>query len=71
MANRKSIGTFDKKIEKLKATILKKENEIKVLKEQVKSLEGEKKQKEIEDLQKMISTSGKSIEEIREFVSRK
>lgn len=68
MAGRKSIGTFDKKIEKLKTAIEKKEDEIKRLKAQIKDLEEEKKQKELEDLRELISASGKTISEVKELI---
>lgn len=71
MASRKSIGIFDKKIQKLKETIQKKEDDLKGLREQLKEMENEKRQKEIEDLRDMIAGSDKSLDDIRTFITGK
>lgn len=57
-------------LEKINETIAVKEEELKSLKAQRKELEAQKKQEDLSELYELISASGKSMEEVKELLSK-
>lgn len=69
MARKKTNLTTTERIAQIEADISAKEAEIKELKAQRKALLEQKKQEDIEEIYKMISESGKSLEEVKNLLS--
>ena len=67
---KRHFATVEEKLAQLDSDIAKKEEELKTLKEKRKELLDKKKQKDLNDIYKLVSQSGKSLEEIKELLSK-
>lgn len=68
MANRRKNLTISERLEYLESEISAKENELKTLRSQKKELLEQKKMEDMEELYRMISESGKTIEDVRNIL---
>lgn len=69
MARRKQLSVTER-IAQVEAQIVQKEEELKALKAERKNLREEKKKEDMEEIYQLISLSGKSVEEVKELLSR-
>lgn len=69
MARRKQLSITER-IAQVEAQIIQKEEELKALKAERKTLLEEKKKEDMEEIYQIISESGKSVEEVKELLSR-
>lgn len=69
MARRKQLSVTER-IAQAEAQIIQKEEELKTLKAERKALLEEKKKEDMEEIYQIISESGKSVEEVKELLSR-
>lgn len=69
MAKRRGLST-EKKITQTKEAIAVKEEEIKELKAQMKELMAQKKKEDLEELYQILTESGKSIEEVKDMLTK-
>ena len=68
MANRRKNLTISERLEYLENEIAAKEAELKTLRTQKKELLEQKKMEDMEELYRMISESGKTIEDVRNIL---
>lgn len=68
MANRRKNLTISERLEYLESEISAKENELKTLRSQKKELLEQKKMEDMEELYRMISESGKTIDDIKNML---
>ena len=69
MARRKQLSVTER-IAQVEAQIVQKEEELKALKAEHKALLEEKKKEDMEEIYQIISESGKSVEEVKELLSK-
>ena len=69
MPRRKSNLSIEERISQIDSDISVKEEEIKELKAQKKMLVEKKKQADLEEIYKMISESGKSLDEVKNMLA--
>lgn len=69
MARRKQLSITER-LTQVEAQIIQKEEELKALKAERKTLLEEKKKEDMEEIYQIISESGKSVEEVKELLSR-
>lgn len=69
MARRKQLSITER-LTQVEAQIVQKEEELKALKAERKNLREEKKKEDMEEIYQLISLSGKSVEEVKELLSR-
>ena len=68
MARRKQLSITER-LTQVEAQIIQKEEELKALKAERKSLLEEKKREDMEEIYRIFSESGKSIDELKEILS--
>lgn len=69
MARRKQLSITER-LTQVEAQIVQKKEELKALKAERKNLREEKKKEDMEEIYQLISLSGKSVEEVKELLSR-
>lgn len=67
---KRRVFTIEEKLTQVDAEIIQKEAELKALKEKRKELFEKKKAKDVDEIYNLITQSGKSMEEIKELLSK-